>query len=74
MFIHRSWWNVTNRDNAFFVDLYVRTDNQLAVSLYNKLNYSVYRHILEYYGSGLHGYGKLLISAIIGRYAKSHAT
>ena len=51
--------SITIRDNAFFVDLYVRTDNELAVSLYRKLQYSVYRHILEYYGPGHDGYGKI---------------
>ncbi|OAO12985.1 N-acetyltransferase 5 [Blastocystis sp. ATCC 50177/Nand II] len=43
-------------DNAFFVDLFVRVDNALAVSLYKKLQYSVYRHILEYYGTGTDAY------------------
>lgn len=48
---------VIYRDDAFFVDLFVRTDNQLAVSLYEKLKYTVYRHILEYYGDGYDAYG-----------------
>lgn len=45
------------RDNAFFVDLFVRKDNDLAVALYRKLQYSVYRHILEYYGNHNDAYG-----------------
>lgn len=49
--------NISNRDNAFFVDLYVRTDNLLAVSLYNKLKYSIYRHILEFYSANYDAYG-----------------
>lgn len=49
-----------SRDNAFFVDLFVRVDNTLAVSLYKKLQYSVYRHILEYYGTGTDAYGLLV--------------
>lgn len=45
------------RDNAFFVDLFVRKDNDLAVAMYKKLQYSVYRHILEYYGNHNDAYG-----------------
>jgi len=52
-----SFWT---RDNAFFVDLFVRTDNKLAVGLYKKLEYTVYRHILEYYGSHYDAYGRVV--------------
>ena len=62
---------VFHRDDAFFVDLYVRTDNYLAVSLYNKLKYSVYRHILEFYSANYDAYGILLFDEIIDRYAQS---
>ena len=62
---------VFHRDDAFFVDLYVRTDNYLAVSLYNKLKYSVYRHILEFYSANYDAYGILLFDGIIDRYAQS---
>ncbi|KAK8813362.1 hypothetical protein WA158_002954 [Blastocystis sp. Blastoise] len=40
-----------NVDDAWFMDLFVRTDNKLAVGLYKKLDYSVYRHILKYYSN-----------------------
>lgn len=36
---------------GFFVDLYVRCNNALAVSMYEGFGYSVYRRIREYYGS-----------------------
>ena len=62
---------VFHRDDAFFVDLYVRTDNYLAVSLYNKLKYSVYRHSLEFYSANYDAYGILLFDGIIDRYAQS---
>jgi N-terminal acetyltransferase B complex catalytic subunit len=37
--------------NGFFVDLYVRCTNAIAVDLYEGLGYSVYRRVREYYGS-----------------------
>lgn len=36
---------------GFFVDLYVRCANVVAIELYEKLGYSVYRRVREYYGS-----------------------
>ncbi|PFH48487.1 hypothetical protein AMATHDRAFT_76695 [Amanita thiersii Skay4041] len=36
---------------AFFVDLYVRCANRVAVDMYEGLGYSVYRRVREYYGS-----------------------
>ena len=35
--------------HCFFVDLFVRVSNQVAVTMYEKLGYSVYRRVLEYY-------------------------
>ncbi|KAK3749913.1 hypothetical protein QZH41_017359, partial [Actinostola sp. cb2023] len=35
--------------NAFFVDLFVRVSNQIAVNMYKKLGYIVYRTVLDYY-------------------------
>lgn len=37
--------------NGYFVDLYVRCNNDIAISLYEQLGYSVYRRVREYYGS-----------------------
>jgi len=39
-------------DDAWFVDLFVRTDNENAKQLYKKLGYSVYRVVREYYSDG----------------------
>ncbi|CAB1119592.1 unnamed protein product [Ectocarpus sp. 8 AP-2014] len=35
--------------NAFFVDLFVRVSNTLAINMYNAFGYSVYRRVLGYY-------------------------
>ncbi|KDN52138.1 putative N-acetyltransferase 5 [Tilletiaria anomala UBC 951] len=41
---------------AYFVDLFVRPSNKTAVGMYEKLGYSVYRRVTEYYhGGGLNG-------------------
>ena len=36
---------------AFFVDLYVRCNNVVAIAMYEALGYSIYRRVREYYGS-----------------------
>lgn len=36
---------------GFFVDLYVRCTNGVAIAMYEGLGYSVYRRVREYYGS-----------------------
>jgi len=36
---------------AFFVDLYVRCANNVAISMYEGFGYSVYRRVREYYGN-----------------------
>ncbi|KAI8826551.1 acyl-CoA N-acyltransferase [Fimicolochytrium jonesii] len=38
--------------NAFFVDLFVRVSNKVAIGMYEKFGYSVYRRVLEYYTGG----------------------
>eukprot|EP00924_Labyrinthula_sp_SR-Ha-C_P004852 snap_masked-scaffold_1-processed-gene-14.14-mRNA-1 protein AED:0.02 eAED:0.02 QI:0/-1/0/1/-1/1/1/0/176 len=35
--------------NSYFVDLFVRSSNQLAIGFYEKLGYVIYRRVLEYY-------------------------
>ena len=35
--------------NAFFVDLFVRASNTLAINMYEKFGYAVYRRVLGYY-------------------------
>lgn len=41
---------------CFFVDLFVRTSNSLAIAMYNRMGYSVYRTILNYYGGSEDAY------------------
>lgn len=36
---------------GFFVDLYVRCANVIAIDMYEKMGYSVYRRVREYYGN-----------------------
>ena len=38
-----------NSYNGYFVDLFVRVSNSLAINMYTKLGYSVYRRVLGYY-------------------------
>ncbi|KAG7883294.1 hypothetical protein KL925_000688 [Ogataea polymorpha] len=35
---------------VYFIDLFVRCNNKLAIVLYEKLGYSVYRRVVGYYG------------------------
>lgn len=35
--------------NAFFVDLFVRVSNTLAIAMYHQLGYTIYRRVLDYY-------------------------
>jgi N-terminal acetyltransferase B complex catalytic subunit len=37
--------------NGFFVDLYVRCANSVAITMYEGMDYSVYRRVREYYGN-----------------------
>ena len=36
---------------GFFVDLYVRCNNSIAIDMYEGMGYSVYRRVREYYGN-----------------------
>eukprot|EP00056_Hartaetosiga_gracilis_P016478 m.5119 g.5119 ORF g.5119 m.5119 type:complete len:177 (+) comp4134_c0_seq1:46-576(+) len=38
-----------NRHEGYFVDLFVRKSNDVAVKLYEKLGYRTYRTVIEYY-------------------------
>lgn len=38
--------------NGYFVDLFVRISNQVAISMYERLGYKVYRQVIEYYQEG----------------------
>lgn len=37
--------------NGFFVDLFVRSSNALAISMYTHFGYTTFRRVLGYYGS-----------------------
>ncbi|PSC69313.1 N-alpha-acetyltransferase 20 [Micractinium conductrix] len=37
--------------NAFFVDLFVRVSNVVAIAMYTKFGYTVYRRVLGYYSN-----------------------
>ncbi|KAJ1307327.1 hypothetical protein OPQ81_001433 [Rhizoctonia solani] len=39
--------------NGYFVDLYVRCSNQIAIDMYEGMGYSVYRRVKQYYTSQL---------------------
>ena len=38
--------------NAYFVDLFVRVSNDVAIGMYKRLGYTVYRRVVGYYSSG----------------------
>lgn len=40
---------VFERKQAYFIDLFVRQSNQVALIMYERLGYSVYRRVLDYY-------------------------
>ncbi|CAM9634701.1 unnamed protein product [Phaeothamnion confervicola] len=35
--------------NGFFVDLFVRVSNSVAIAMYNRFGYSIYRQVIGYY-------------------------
>ena len=39
---------ISERNGGFFVDLFIRVSNQVTVSMYKQLGYSVYRTVIEY--------------------------
>jgi len=41
--------DVSERKRAYFVDLFVRVSNKVAIDMYRKFGYVVYRRVLEYY-------------------------
>lgn len=46
--------------NVNFIDLFVKCNNHLAIKLYEKLGYSVYRRVIGYYNSSSDGYPQTL--------------
>ncbi len=54
---------VSEKHKCFFVDLFVRSTNKIAIEMYKKLGYDIYRTIHKYYGDsnthkGENAYGK----------------
>ncbi|KAK1066431.1 N-alpha-acetyltransferase 20 [Friedmanniomyces endolithicus] len=43
---------VGDEQDAWFVDLFVRVENEAAIKLYEKMGYSIYRRITDYYNDG----------------------
>jgi len=41
--------DVSEKKKAFFVDLFVRVSNHVAINMYKNLGYIIYRTVLEYY-------------------------
>lgn len=57
--------------NGYFVDLYVRVSNEIAIRMYEGMGYSVYRCVVEYYSAGPgeieeDAYGELLFCVWCG--------
>lgn len=44
-----------NQSSAWFVDLYVRVSNELAIDMYKKMGYSVFRRVVGYYSDDPNG-------------------
>ncbi|XP_014673922.1 PREDICTED: N-alpha-acetyltransferase 20-like isoform X2 [Priapulus caudatus] len=40
---------ISEKKKTYFVDLFVRVSNKVAVDMYKHLGYSVYRRVIEYY-------------------------
>ena len=40
---------ISDSKNCYFVDLFVRVSNKIAISFYNKLGYTLYHTVLQYY-------------------------
>lgn len=40
---------------GYFVDLYVRVSNEIAIGMYERLGYSVYRRVVDYYSGAKPG-------------------
>ena len=55
------------RKDAFFVDLFVRMSNNVAVDMYKQLGYVIYRRVLEYYSGDPDedAYGEKLLSLLL---------
>lgn len=53
-----------SRHNAYFVDLFVRVSNTVAINMYKKFGYVVYRQVIGYYSGEEDAYGILLVVTV----------
>ena len=44
---------ISEEHKGFFVDLFVRASNTVAIEMYKKLGYNIYRTVNKYYSSAL---------------------
>jgi len=44
---------MSDQADCYFVDLYVRMSNDLATGMYENMDYTVYRRVIDYYGGGV---------------------
>lgn len=44
---------VSETKNCFFVDLFVRVSNKVAINMYQQLGYIIYRTVLDYYSGDI---------------------
>ncbi|CAG8744199.1 1433_t:CDS:2 [Racocetra fulgida] len=51
-FITKIFYILNKSYNGYFVDLFVRVSNTVAIGMYKKFGYSVYRRVIGYYSSG----------------------
>lgn len=63
-----------DNNNAYFVDLFVRVGNGVAISMYRSWGYSVWRRVVGYYsgpdgGGGEDAFGELIICRELARMA-----
>ena len=47
---------VSERERGYFVDLFVRKSNGLAIGMYSAMGYSVYREVIGYYSGEENAY------------------
>ena len=55
------------RKHCFFVDLFVRVSNVVATSMYERLGYTVYRTVIDYYSgekSDEDAYGETFVPVV----------
>jgi hypothetical protein len=50
---------------GYFVDLYVRKSNALAIGMYKKFGYSIYREVIGYYTGEENAYGIVHLNCLI---------